>query len=47
MKCVCRYEFKTGDMIHNVPVTGGSTYQILCDKCYEFYNRIENSIGGR
>jgi len=44
MKCVCGHEFEAGDVVHDVPVTGGSTYQPLCDRCYEFYTMVENSI---
>jgi len=42
MKCVCGYEFKIGDVIHDVPVTGSSMYQLLCDRCYDFYISVEN-----
>lgn len=40
LNCVCRYKFKPGDMIHKVPIGGQDLYQLLCDKCYEFYLSI-------
>lgn len=40
MKCVCRYEFKPGDIIHQIY---GKAPQLLCDKCYAFYVKTEST----
>ena len=38
MKCVCGHVFTVGEMVHEISNGEQGGYQLLCDKCYEFYN---------
>ena len=36
-KCVCGHVFEIGEIVHEVSTGEQEGYQLLCDKCYEFY----------